>query len=117
MCRHGTERKRRRLVVEETEERMGRVFSAYGTPLTAVPSFKYLWRTFSYSDNDWPEVEQNLQRERGKWGKLEKILGRERADRRTVWRFYVEVVQAVLLFGSDTWVLTPRVDKSFKIFN
>ena len=27
-------------------------------------------------------------------------------------RFYVAAVQAVLLFGSDTWVLTPRLEKS-----
>ena len=26
--------------------------------------------------------------------------------------FYVAVVQAVLLFGSETWVLTPRLEKS-----
>ena len=27
------------------------------------------------------------------------------------------VVQAVLLFGSETWVLTPRLDKSLEVFN
>ena len=37
MCRPGLERKQRRLVVEKTEERKGRVLSAYGTPLAAVP--------------------------------------------------------------------------------
>ena len=38
--RRGLERKRRRLVVAETEERMGRGFLAYGTPLMSVPLFK-----------------------------------------------------------------------------
>ena len=74
MCRRGTERKGRRLVVEETEEQMGRVFSSYGKPLTAVSSFQYLERTLSSSNNDWPAVERNLQRVRGKRGRLEKIL-------------------------------------------
>ena len=50
---------------------------------------------------------QNLRRARGKWGQLTNILGREGADRRTLGRFYVAVVQTVLLFGSETWVLTP----------
>ena len=32
-------------------------------------------------------------------------------------RFYLEVVQVVLLFGSETWVLTPQLDKSLKDFH
>ena len=39
MCRRRMERKRRRFLVEEMEEHMGRIFSAYGTPLTEVSSF------------------------------------------------------------------------------
>ena len=39
-------------------------------------------------------------------------MGREEADRRTTRRFYVAVVQTVLLFGYETWVLTPRLEKS-----
>ena len=37
------------------------------------------------------------------------ILGREGADRRTAGRFYVAVVQEVLLFGSEMWVMTPQL--------
>ena len=51
------------------------------------------------------------------WGRLAKILGREGADKRTAKRFYVAVVQAVLLFGSETWVLTPRLEKSLERFH
>ena len=40
------------------------------------------------------------------------ILGKEESDRRTAGRFYVAVVQLVLLFGSKTWVLTPRLEKA-----
>ena len=60
----------------------------------------------SSSEDDWPALVQNLRRARGKWEQLEKILVREVKDRRTVGRFKVAVVQAVLLFGSETWVLT-----------
>ena len=45
----------------------------------------------------------------GKWVRLAKILVREGADKRTMGRFYVAVVQAVILFGYKTWVLTPRL--------
>ena len=46
MCWYRSERKRRRLIIADTEEQMGRLFSAYGSPLIAVPSFKYLGRIF-----------------------------------------------------------------------
>ena len=83
------------------EERMGRVFLEYGTPLTEESIFWYLVRTLSSSDDNFPAVERILQRARGKWGCLAKILGREGEDRRTTGRFYVAVVQAVLMFGSE----------------
>ena len=46
-----------------------------------------------------------------------KILGRDVADKRTAGRFYVAVVQAVLLFGSETWILTPRLEKDLEGFH
>ena len=62
-------------------------------------------------------VEQNLQRAQEKWVRLGKILGREGSDRITAGRFYVAVVQAVLLFGSETWILTLRLEKSLDHFH
>ena len=88
---------------------MGRFFSEYGTPLTSFTSFKYLGQTLLSSNKDWPKVENNLRQAQGKWGKLVKLLGREGEDRRTAGRFYVAVVRSVLLFGSETWVMTPRL--------
>ena len=41
-----------------------------------------------------------------------RILGREVEARRTVGIFYVEVVQAVILFGSEMWVVTPCLEKA-----
>ena len=76
MCRSGKERKQRRLVVEETDEQIGRVLLAYGTPLMVVSSFPYLGLMLSSYDNNWPVVEQNLWRAQGKWGRLAKILGK-----------------------------------------
>ena len=80
------------MVVEETEEQIGRFFPEYGTPLMAVSLFCYLGQTLSSSNDDWPVVERNIRRARGKWGRMAKLLGREVADRITAGRFYVEVV-------------------------
>ena len=97
--------KRRRFLVEEMKEKMGRILLAHGTPLMAVSSFCYLRQTLSSTDNYWPEVKRNLRRAQGKWGRLENILGREGADKRMEGRIYVAVVQAVILFGYETWLL------------
>ena len=75
MCRCRTERKKRRFLIKETEEQMERVFSAYGTPLTAVSSFRYLGRTFPSTDDNWPAVERNLQRGVGGMGTVDEDLG------------------------------------------
>ena len=37
------------------------------------------------------------------------ILGREGADKRTSVKFYVVLVQAVLLFGLETWVVKSLI--------
>ena len=95
------ERKQQRLVVKETEEQMRRVFLTYRTPLTSVPLFNYSGRTLSSSNNNWPAVEQNLHKARGNGD-----------DWQIFWEGRnVEVVQAVLIFGSDMWLLTPWLEK------
>ena len=45
-----------------------------------------------------------------------KLWGREGADRRTAERYYVEVVQVVFLFGSETWVMNTHPEKTFEGF-
>ena len=102
---------------EDTEEQMYQVFSAYGTLLTEVSLFWYLGRTLSSTDEDWPTVEWNLRRAQGKWVRLTKILGREGEDKITAGRFYVAVVQAVILFGSETWVLNTCFEKVLTEFH
>ena len=67
-------------------------------------------------NNDWQAVEKNLQWAQVKWRQIVKLLGREVVDRRTEGRFYVAVVQAVLLFGLETWVVTPWLENSLMGF-
>ena len=45
------------------------------------------------------------------------IWGREVADRRTAGIFYVAVVQAMLLFSSETRVLNRQLDNSLEGFH
>ena len=44
-------------------------------------------------------------------------MGKEGVDRINSGRFYVTVVQAVFLFGSEMWVMTPRLEKAVEGFH
>ena len=71
-------------------------------PLSPVSYFKYLGRVLLESNDEWPGVVRNLQRELQKWARLNRVSGREGADAHTFVRIYVAVVQAVFLYGLET---------------
>ena len=61
------------------------------------------------AEENWPVVVGNLNKARKSWDRMMRILGREGAKPRALGMFFKAVVQAVLLFGSETWVTTPRM--------
>ena len=77
-----------------------------------MTSFRYLGRVISATDNDWPEVVSNLFRSRAVCRRMVIILGRERALPRVSGLFFKSTVQVFLIFGSETWVVTPRMGKA-----
>ena len=68
------------------------------------------------TDDDWLEVVRNLRKARRSWGRLSRVLGREGADSKVSMAFYIAVTQAVLLFGSEAWVLTEKMEKALDSF-
>ena len=91
-------------------------FEVYGKPLETLSTFKYLVRVMTAVDDNWPEVVGNLVKARKSWGTLLRVLSREGADKRVSGNFFKAVVQAVLLFGVETWVLTPRIERALESF-
>ena len=67
-------------------------------------------------DYDWLVVVGNLWKAQKRWGRLSQILIREGADPKVSGNFYKAVAQAVLLFGAETWVLTPRMEQALDSF-
>ena len=67
-------------------------------------------------DDDWLAVVGNLGNARKSWGALSWILSREGVDPKVSGHFYKVVTQAVLLFGAETWVLTPRMERALDSF-
>ena len=54
-------------------------------------------------------VVRNLSRTRAVWRKMARVLSREGASLWVSKLFFKAIVQAVLLFVSETWVVTPRM--------
>ena len=50
------------------------------------------------------------------WTRMTRILGREETYPRISGLFLKAVVQAVLLFGSETWVLTTHMERALGRF-
>ena len=68
------------------------------------------------SDDDWTEVVGNLQKERKIWARLSRILGREGYNTRVLVVLFKAVVQTVMLFGAETWVMTPHIGRALEGF-
>ena len=115
-CLKGAERKRRRLAETETRENSERAFEAYGAPINSVSEFKYLGIILTATDDDWPAVVGNLRKARRSWRRLSRVISREGAGPKVSRVFYIAVTQAVFLFGSETWVLTARMEKALDSF-
>ena len=68
------------------------------------------------ADDDWPAVVGNLKKARKSWACLTRSLRREGANPRVSGMVFKAVVQAVLIFGSETWVLNPRMGRALGSF-
>ena len=116
MCKKGVERKRRRMVESELRDSRERAFEAYGKLLEMVSTFKYLGRVMTAGDEDWPAVTGNLVKLRKSWGCLSRILSQEGEEKMVSGNFFNAVVKAVLMFGVEAWVLTPRIERALERF-
>ena len=67
-------------------------------------------------DNDWLALLGSLGKAIKSWGRLSRILIREGADPKVSGYFYKVVAQAVLLFGEETWVINPRMERALDSF-
>ena len=92
-------------------------FSAYGVELDQVEVFKYLGRLLASDDNDSQAMRSNLKKARRCWSRISRVLRAENAEPRVCGMFYKATVQAILLFGSETWNLSPSAIKCLEGFH
>ena len=71
---------------------------------------KYLEHTLDQIDGDWAVICWNIKRSRKGWGRPVKMLWREGTDTQVSDILYRSVVQAMLIFGSDSWLLSSAME-------
>jgi hypothetical protein len=119
ICRNGVDCKRQRLALERTPSASESMFTAYGVPVKVVQEFKYLGSLLSRNDDDWLAVHRNLSKDsKSWWAQISRILAtREGATPRVSGMFYKAVVQLVMLFGPESWVLLQPMLKALEGFH
>ncbi len=119
LCKAGLARRNRRTSTQAIilNRDFAPEFTAGSTTLEAVADFKYLGRWMSANDSDAMAVTQNLKKARQRWGQLCRLLTRKHANRRVMGLFYKATVQAVLLYGAETWNLTQPLLRMLRSFH
>jgi hypothetical protein len=117
-CQRNTERRRRYFNLLHRDETVGNAtFTVNGTTINKVSKFKYLGRLLEESDNDDHAATRQLQRAREKWGRIGKVLSSQGVNAKTMGYFYKAIVQAVLLYGSESWTLTEGTMNKLRSFH
>jgi len=116
-CREGMERRLQHEAAANSARSLQKQFTAYGEPLERVEVFKYLGRLMAYDDNDAQAINTQLKKARKSWTRISRVLRAENASPRVCGMFYKATVQAVLLFGSETWNITTTMMKRLDGFH
>ena len=106
-----------RILGEEQKTAKQTIFTIGSTPIETVQEFKYLGRILDDRDQDLPAVTYNLQRARKRWGMIGRILKKKGANPKAMASFYKAIVQSILLYGSESWVLTKSMLDSLNNFH
>ena len=80
--------------------------------IEGVGMFKYLGRILDQLEENWTEARKNIRKAHRFWDRLDKLLRREGAEPFVSAHFYWAVLQEVLLFGADTWVMLEAMTKT-----
>jgi hypothetical protein len=116
-CQTTAARKEQHENAEVAARALEETFTTYGVTLERVELFKYLERTLRYDDSDTQATRDNLRKARRVWGRLSRVMKAENASPWVCRLFYKATVQAVLLFRSETWNITPTMRRGLEGFH
>ena len=116
-CKLGASRRRNETKQDRQFEAENVKFHIGGEELERVRYFKYLGRILTEDDDDTRCIENNLKKARQQWNSIAKILKKEGASAKCMAKFYITVVQAVLLYGADSWTISQRNERKLISFH
>lgn len=116
-CRKYEKAHQQRLAATVQAAAQDTVFTIHGVPIRTVKSFRYLGRLLDDRDDDRPAVARNLGRARQKWGSVARILSKQGARPKAMASFYKAIVMSILLYGSESWVLTKSMMRELESFH
>jgi hypothetical protein len=105
----GTARRHQRDMAVRSALALRQQFTVHGDVLERVEVFRYLRRLLLQDDDDVRAVRSQLCKVCGTLARVGQVLRRENAPPRVSAKFYKATMQSVLLYGSETWVLSPAV--------
>ena len=105
-CSIGVERKQQREAAVTLVLALRQQFLVHRDVLEQVEVFKYLGRLLAQDDDNIQAIRAQLRKARATWGHVGQVLRNENASPRIAAKFYKAVVQVVLLYSSETWVLS-----------
>jgi hypothetical protein len=119
ICDKGAARKTRRkqLLVAARRRAQEIEIKIHGQSLDRVSQFKYLGRIMNQNNSDRPAVHRNIKKALRKWAMIARPLLRTGVAPKVVGMFYKAIVQAVLLYTCETWVVTPKILKALQAFH
>ena len=92
-------------------------FEINGKSINRVREFKYLGRVLHERDDDQFAASRQLQRARSKWNRIAGVLKTQGVGSKIMGYFYKAIVQAVLLYGSESWTLSKNKLREFSSFH
>ena len=72
--------------------------------------------TAEEGDSNWPAVAGNLVKAKKSWCRMQGILSKEGSTNRVLGNFFEAMVQQVLMFGAETWVVSPMMERALSAF-
>ena len=102
----GTARHHQRDMAVRSALALRQQFTMHGDVLERVEVIWYLGRLLLQDDDDIQAMRSQLCKAHGMWARVGQVLRKENAPPRVSAKFYKAIVQSVLLYGSETWVLS-----------
>jgi hypothetical protein len=105
-CHIGVERQQQWEVAVTSALAIHQQFTVSGDVLERVEVYKYLERMMAQDDDVTQALRAQLRKARATWAWVGQVLWNEITSLFVASQFYQAVVQAILCFGSETWVIS-----------